>query len=400
LPASESFGLIPLRWPAEWGDPSVLDSIRGTPINTLFADSDTLPDSVAERAQALGLRVLDDNHLPADVKIVDGEWPGVRLSRTSSEAVDAGPTGAPWIDSNTWRVQLERTLAPNQRVWIRSKTPNRVILAAEIPVAVADAAIAGGQWIITLPADFQSWGQLDETLRFFAAHPDWPAMETRAVLGVLSSFTGPDKAMASEVLNLTARMKQPYRILLPGQQFPDLRAVIYADSKPGPELRTALLSYVSRGGLLVANDTWDLDEGTAVNPDPNSQLQTHPRFTLHQLGLGRLAIPKKTVVDPYQFAADAQVLMSHRWDPVSFWNAGAYGSHLTSGPHGGALLHLVNYTASASANHVTVRVRGEYKQAVLFRPDHAQENLSIQAVGHAAEVYLPDFPSCASLELS
>lgn len=389
-----------MRWPAEWHDPSVLDSIRGTPINALFAGPDPLPNPVAERAQALGLRVFDENQMPADVKIVDGEWPGVRLSRTGSDAADAGPTGAPWIDSNTWRVQLERTLAPNERVWIRSKTPHRVILAEEIPVAIADAAVAGGQWIITVPADFQSWAQMSETLRFFSAHPDWPAMETKAVLGVLSSFTGAEKALASEVLNLTARMNQPYRILLPSQPVPGLRAVIYADSKPAPELRAKLAAYVRRGGLLVVNDTWGLDEGAAVDPDPNSQLQTHPRFTLHKLGLGQLAIPKKTVIDPYQFAADAQILMSHRWDLVTFWNAGAYGSHLTSGPRGGVLLHLVNYTASASANHVTARVRGEYRHAVLLRPGHTPENLSIQTVGHAAEVYLPDFPSCASLELS
>jgi len=354
--------------------------------------------------------------MPVDVKIVDGEWPGLRLSRTSGEAVDAGPTGAPWIDSNTWRVQLERALAPNKRVWVRSKVPDRVILAAEIPVAIADAAVAGGQWIITLPADFQSWAQLGETLRFFAAHPDWLAAETKAVLGVLSSFTGPKQAMASEVLNLTARMHQPYRILLPGQPIPDLRAVIYADSKPTPELRATLENFVRKGGLLVAMDnTWGLDEGSSVGTDSiehsapisdtggngsETGLQTHPRFTLYKAGLGRLAIPKKAVVDPFQFASDAQTLMSHRWDLVTFWNASAYGSHLTELPRDGVLLHLVNYTGVADANQVTARVRGEYQRAVLRQPGHAPQNLPIQTVGRAAEVYLPEFVSYAGLELS
>ena len=413
MSTSESFGLIPLRWPAEWRDPSVLDSIRATPVNALFAGPDSLPRAIAERAQALGLRVFDENHTPADVSIVDGEWPGLRLSRTSGDAVDAGPTGAPWIDSNTWRVQLERTLAPNKRVWVRSKIPNRVIRAEEIPVAIADAAVAGGQWILTVPADFQSWPELSETLKFFAAHTDWPGMQTKAVLGVLSSFTGPEKAMASEVLNLTARLHQPYRILLPGQPIPDLRAVIYADSKPTPELRRPLETYVHQGGLLVVNDnTWSTDEGLGANPDltkdkgsitdagVRSEAQTHPRFTIYKVGLGRLAIPKKAVVDPFQFAADAQTLMSHRWDLVTFWNASAYGSHLTALPAGGVLLHLVNYTGEAGANHVTARVRGEYQRAVFRRPGHAPENLSIRAVSHAAEVYLPEFPFYAGLELS
>jgi hypothetical protein len=384
-------------------------------VNALFAVSDPLPGPVAERAHALGLPVFDQDHLPADVKIVDGEWPGLRLSRSSGEAVDAGPTGAPWIDSNTWRIQLERTLAPNKRVWVRSKIPNRVILAGEIPVAIADAAIAGGQWIITVPADFKSWAQLSESLRFFAANPDWPAMETKAVLGVLSSFAGREQSMASEVLNLTARIHQPYRILLPGEPVPDLRALIYADLKPTPELRAKLETYVRGGGLLVVIDnTWALDEGAGSKRDgakdrgsisqnglaSEAGLQTHPRFTFYNVGLGRVAIPKKAVVDAFQFAADAQTLMSHRWDLVTLWNAAAYGSHLTAMPRGGVLLHLVNYTGESGANQVTARVRGEYQRAVLRQPGRAPETLRIQMVGRAAEVYLPEFASYAGLELS
>jgi hypothetical protein len=390
---------MPLRWPAEWRDPSILDSIRGTPVNALYAGSEPLPGPVAERAQALGLPVFDQDRVPVDVKIVDGEWPGLRLSRSSGDAVDAGPTGAPWIDSNTWRIQLERTLAPNKRVWVRSKIPTRVILAHEIPVAIADAAIAGGQWIITVPADFKSWAKLSETLRFFAANPGWPAMKTKAVLGVLSSFTGHEQAMASEVLNLTARMHQPYQILLPGEPVPALRALIYADLKPTPELRSKLETYVRGGGLLVVIDnTWAVDEGIGAKPDAG--LQTHPRFTLHKLGLGRVAIPRKAVVDAFQFASDAQTLMSHRWDLVTLWNAAAYGSHLTALPRGGVLLHLVNYTGESGANQVTARVRGEYQRAVLRQPGHAPESLPLQTAGRAAEVYLPEFASYAGLELS
>jgi hypothetical protein len=121
---------------------------------------------------------------------------------------------------------------------------------------------------------------------------------------------------------------------------------------------------------------------------------------LYKVGLGRLAIPKETVQDPYEFANDALLLMSHRWDPVTFWNAGTYGSHLTSSPKGGVLLQLVNYAAAAGASHVTVRVRGEYRQAVLLQPGHAPETLRIQTATHAAEVHLPEFPACAALQLS
>jgi hypothetical protein len=406
--------LIPLRWPAEWRDASVLDQVRQTPINALLTGADPLPGAIAERARALGLRVLDRNHPPADVKVVNGEWPGMRLSHAQSDAV-AGPTGAPWLDSNIWRVRLARALNPGKQVWIRSELPKRLVRPEEIPVAVADAAIAGGLWIITLPPDFKSWPQLGETLRFFAAHPEWPAYAVKAALGVVSSFSGADEPVAAEVLNLTSRMHQPCRILLPSHPLPDLRAVIYTDGNPPSELRAKLLAYVRRGGLLVATSAWGQGEGSRVNPysilysvpvtddwgkGNGTVVEAHPRFTLYRIGAGRLAVANETVPDPYLLSSDAQVLMSHRHDPVAFWNAGTYGSHLTTSPAGGVWLHLVNYAARASSDPVTVRIRGDYRKAVLLRPGESQAALRIKPVGHAAEIYLPEIATYAGLELT
>lgn len=405
MSVAESFSLIPLRWPAEWHDPSVLDAIHKTPINALLTGPTTpLPGPVAERAQALGFRVCDDAHLPEGVKAVDGVWPGLRLSRNSRAVADAGPTGAPWIDSNAWRIQLERTLTRQKTVWIRSKPPKRVILPTEIPVAIADAAMAGGRWIISVPPDFQAWGAVSDTLQFFAAHAEWRAMPTKAVLGVLSTFKGDYSSMAFEVLNLTSRMQQPYRILLPDTPIPELRAIIYIDAPPAPALRTKLLDWVRRGGLLVVNDVWPLEESAPAASgkagERGSGAESHPRFQVHTLGQGRVAIPKEAAQDPFEYSADAQVILSHRYDPVSFWNASVCGTHLAAGPHGSALLELVNYTGSGKGTLITARVRGEYRRADLLEPGKAPRTLPIKAIVQAAEIDLPEFNWCAALELS
>lgn len=56
--------LIPLQWPAEWRDPSVLDQVRQTPINALLTGAGPLPGDIAERARTLGLQVLDGTIRP------------------------------------------------------------------------------------------------------------------------------------------------------------------------------------------------------------------------------------------------------------------------------------------------------------------------------------------------
>ena len=42
--------LTPMRWPAEWKDPSALEVLKGTAINCLLVESDAASDPVIARA--------------------------------------------------------------------------------------------------------------------------------------------------------------------------------------------------------------------------------------------------------------------------------------------------------------------------------------------------------------
>src|SRR5947209_5185324 len=86
----------PFRWPREW---------KGLPRQELLAASGI--DCVLE----------EGDPAPAGITIVKGEWPGVRIARAGT-AVESGPTGVPWVDSNGWLVQLTAALHPGTDVWI------------------------------------------------------------------------------------------------------------------------------------------------------------------------------------------------------------------------------------------------------------------------------------------
>src|ERR1017187_6461575 len=112
---------------------------------------------------------------------VKGEWPGVRVTDRAS----AGPTAAPWIDSNGWKIRLEHAQRPGAPVWVDAQVPvDRVLVADSYLVAIADAAAHGGQWLLKLdprwsealaasqPDALADWRRLGAALRFFAAHAD------------------------------------------------------------------------------------------------------------------------------------------------------------------------------------------------------------------------------------
>ena len=328
---------------------------------------------------------------PPGVELIKGEWPRVRMG--ARDGASAGPTGVPWVDSNGWLIRLAAARRPDTRIWVEADPPEKsTVIPAEAHVlAVADAAAYGAQWVsrAVTPESLAA-------MRFFDAHAEWRGWRPRASLGILSDFAGANEFLSQELLNLTARLHEPYRILIKSKSdaaaLRGLKAVVYPDGDPpaGP-LRQALLDFVKAGGLVVAGPKFG--EGPAGRDE-------HPRFRIANLGKGRLAISKEDFSDPYLLAADAQVLLSHRNDLVRFWNPGAIGSYLTGSPDGKrALLHLLNYTGRSRRDAVTVQIAGPWRAAKLWTFAGAQEVKS--APGNAGiEVHLPPVAVYAAVEVS
>src|SRR5690242_244426 len=93
-----------------------------------------------------GLTTLET--APAGVTVMPGEWPGIRAGQGRNAA--AGPTGVPWVDSNGWRIRLARAREPGKPVWVETEFPKekRVFTSTAYLLAMADAAMYGGRWVI------------------------------------------------------------------------------------------------------------------------------------------------------------------------------------------------------------------------------------------------------------
>jgi hypothetical protein len=399
--------LVPMRWPGEWTDPSALELVRNSPVNCLLV-GDNCP--LADSMKQLGLEVCRTP--PAAVNVVKGEWPGIRVGE--GRAGTAGPTGNFWLDSNGWLVRLARMREPGKGVWVEtefpaaSKNEKRIFTPNSYLSAFVDAAMHGGRWVIHLDPDLcrslaagearsaAAWKSLMAAAQFFGRHPQWGAGDPIAVVGVLSDFAGSNEFTAGELLNLTARLHQPYRILNKTKpvSLAGLKAILYADAEPpAPDLRRKLIDFVQSGGLVIAGGQSGINEG---KPAP----EEHRNYTIRMLGRGRIATGD--LADPYEVAADAQILLSHRNDLVRFWNCAALGSYYTAGPGGkGGLLQVINYTGRPGADPASVRVAGPYRQARIQRLEDADfESVKANAGKGAIELDLPPIAAYAAIELT
>ena len=227
-----------------WLDPSVLEILRGTPVNCLVvswaaglpADAEQqkalvplldrgknaglsfvgLVEGQANQAAAVasaraaglaamimegevpnaGLPILSlaaNPHLPWDssspVLVAKGNvWPGVASQglnsqdwRRGGDTQAAGPTSEPWIDSNGWFLRLAKVCAPSKTSWLLFDPPGGA------NVILADAYLRA-------IADSGSFGgrwilSLDDALRASLAQKEQSAMETwKSIAGALAFF--------------------------------------------------------------------------------------------------------------------------------------------------------------------------------------------------------------------
>ena len=400
----------PMRWPDAWTDPSLLSVLKGTSVDCLLVPGNAAP--IAEAARRQGVAVIDPATPPQDVTVVEGEWPGVRLTEPGSGAdASSGPTGVPWVDSNAWKARLEEALRPGKQVWIDS-TPKTPRLSADSYVmGVADAGSIGASWILKLdpqlaagvaagqPKALETWKSVTVAAAFFAAHKAWRAYATEAVIGLVSSFSGDNEFFSGEILNLVTRTNMQYRILPKGKltanSFSRLKAVLYADAEPpAPETRKLLVAFAEAGGLLIAGPKWGPAGGA---PAAGSQ---HPRYDVRIAGKGRVAVAQGGAFDdPYLAANDAVVLLSHRFDLIRFWNGGAVGSFYTVAPdRRRAVAHLLFYGGSRGAQ--SVKVVGAFRKATLWTLDQTgPQSVETEVQKDGLELHLPAIGVYAAAEL-
>lgn len=393
-----------MRWPAVWRSASLVELLKGSGIDCLL---DSRPE-IADAASQAEIRVIPHNELPRDVIQIQGLWPGIRSMRFGAiGAAGTGPTGEPWINSNAWPVRLAAARNPAKTVWVHTVPAKTGISAQPYIMAIADAALGGGRWVIALedelaagiangaPECLNVWRRIAAVSSFFSAHRAWSGFQPEAVLGVLSGFS---TSAEEEVLNLITRSGQQYRVLPKdapgGPDLAGLRAVVYADPEPPSATdRAAVLKFVADGGMLIAGPQWGSTEGSAKGS------ADHPRFLRLTLGKGSFAIAKAPLADPYLLASDCGILVSHRYDLLRFWNGGALQAYYSRGLDSRSLLQVLFY-ATQPATDTSLWIAGNHRSARLWtleRPDPVV--LPIEPVRDGIELNLPGAMRYAAIEL-
>lgn len=328
-------------------------------------------------------------------------WPQVkRADRSSAADADAGPTGAPWVDSNDWVAQLIRFRAPDSAIWLMYAPPDRVLRPDEYALGVADAAAHGTRWVVSGADRFteEIWAAINKTMAFFNGHAEWQSYRSLASLGVMSGFGEADEFMAHEILNLSARRNLLFRIL--DRSNPDLRglrAVVWVDQDvPAAQVREKLLAFVKNGGLIVGQPVL-----SAIFPNARPAVEAHSSYHIYPIGTGRAAVAKEDWSDPWVVAGDVHLLMSRRHDPVRFWNNGSSGSQYSVSPDGSTrLIQMVNYSARAGSDLRTAGVDGKPTLARFYTPEAPQPVvLAPRTARRGVELEVPAFRVYAAIEL-
>ena len=425
--ASSSDSLVPFLWPSAWTDPALVRLLAGSPINCLLFESLAATKPVADAASAAGLTVLEWSALgaapleevrwdsPAPQTVITGlAWPRIKMSPDGSSDVEAGPTGAPWIDSNSWAARLAAVRASRRPVWLGFELAKNDPVPGEASyiIAIADSAASGARWMITLddglrqglPAGnaraLKTWRCMLAALAFFEKHRNWVAWERWGSVGILSSFAGKDEFMGHELLNLAARHNLLYRVLdrsVPeSQKLEGLPAVLYVDSDPpAAELKAKLDAFARSGGLLIVPRALSAQfPGEQTVPCPVAG------YELRSFGKGSVAAATRDWDDPYFLAADVHNLVRRRNDPVTLFNASSLWEHYSVAPDGrGALLQLVAFTSQPNDSVSVAPVRPWRSAAMYTIGSDAPSMLTPVRVEGRMEFHLPPFSYYTALEV-
>lgn len=426
-----SSDLVPFRWPARWTDPRHLSLFESSPINCLVLSG--AAGGIAEAARKAGLSVIYWNSLNAAplaevkwstpvpiVAITKLVWPQIKTAASGGgDDAQSGPTGVPWIDSNSWVARLAASRAPSKQIWLDFSPPTGATPPTDVAyrIAIADAAATGARWVVTLDdklaaslaagtaGALRTWKSILDTLAFFEKRKQWRSYVHQGPLAVVSTFAGDNEFMGTEFLNLAARRNLLYRIVdaarVKEADLSGLRAVAWIDpERPAPEAAAKLTAFAREGGLVIVHH----QAATAFSGERVLECAV-TGYELRGLGKGSIASAVADWDDPYFVAADVHNLVSRRYDPIRMFNGSSYWVHNSAAPTGGGrLVQLVSFGSfsrrgGVGTADVSLRLTEAHSAVTFHAFDAEPAPLAPVIVNGNTEYRLPQFGTYAALEV-
>ena len=371
-----------LRWsnpePSHWKlfAAAAIDTVLLQQVNSTF--------EAAARAAKLSL----STDIETPPTITRGIWPGTRRTQGNSDPDNevASASREPWIDANGHVIAYERALHPSQPVLLGYAPGDHIIPFDTLELALAEARVHGGNFILALQPRFRSellegttaaraaWETLGQTIRFLKQYRD---LMGRPALPIITAVVEPGMPTA-EIANLLHR-RGASPALVSAQQIPNggVHALVAAGMKHVP---SAVFAYAAAGGTVIVD-----------TPAPTTAKLTkreQDRDFL-SLGTGRIVAYHKRIADPSEFALDVIDVITHRQRAIRLWNAISCIPLATAGPvPGELLLHVLQY-GNGESTELQARVQGHFTRAVLLTPGADSQPVKTERRGSTTEVVFP-----------
>jgi hypothetical protein len=365
--------------------------LDGLVLEAGFPDASSFARKLRESLQAGGNPVpvvaiekepFEARKTTAAVAAVTGVRPGAR--DLADMGVRSGPSAEPWIESNIWLVRSLRAADPSKPVWIHQEADAGS--PGDYLRCVADAAMAGGRWIVSLddklragmyrksPESLAAWRSMAGYMTFAGTHRDWEAFAPYGLVAVIIDASGANPEFADEYLNLVARRHIPYRILfrsaMTEKVLSGFQVVLAADvSRPTDAERIVLRNFAEQGGVLITGPSW----GGAPKDEEYAGVPA---------GKGRVIVYKDDPPDPETVARDMVDLLEPESMGLTLFNVPSVLAYVSSSPDG-RLVQLLNYATMPFPGKVTVRIKGTFKRARLLTPEGQPSELQLRVRANA-----------------
>lgn len=321
---------------------------------------------------------------PAPIVAVAGVAPSGR--NLSEMGIRGAPSSQPWIESNIWLARSFALDSPMRPVWISSHLENAS--AVDYARAVADAAAAGGRWIVSLDDAFraklrardasalETWRRVSRYLRFAETHATRGSLAPYGDVGIVLDAASTNQELADEYLKLATRRQVPYRVVtrseLSAGALANLRALVAIELEPPSAAERKLLQeFAENGGLVMTGPSWS--DAPATEP-----------FAEAPTGKGRVVVYKDP--DPDSVARDLKELLSDDDLGVVPFNVPSVITSASRGGPGQALVvQLVNYF-DHPVEGITLRVAGKFHSARLETPEGAAVDVPMRVDEERTEV--------------